>query len=52
MKKWFRSHWPLWVPRPLATAWEAQAGRVCLRIPFRRFGGIRRGSIYLAPKDD
>jgi hypothetical protein len=34
-----------------ATAHEGQVGRVCWRIPFRRFGGLRKMKIYLEPED-
>lgn len=36
-----------------ATAYEAQVGRVCARLPYARF--LRAGAwprVYLAPKDD
>lgn len=35
-----------------ATAHEGQVGRVCWRIPYRRFGGLRRGRVYLAPHEE
>lgn len=33
-----------------ATAYEAQIGRLCLRLPFRRFGGLRKARLYLEPR--